>query len=338
MAARAVIFGCSGVELTAAEQAFFREAAPWGFILFARNCSTPEQVRTLTTALRACVDRADVPVLIDQEGGRVQRLRGGPWRSRPAAAAFGEMCRRDMRAACDLAYDNARLMAAELLDLGINVDCVPCLDLPVEGAHDVIGDRAFSRDPGTVAALGRAVVEGMLDSGVLPVIKHIPGHGRARSDSHAELPTVDAPRGELETRDFVPFRALAKVPLAMSAHVVYTDIDASAPATTSRRVIDDVVRGSVGFDGLLMTDDLGMRALSGSMAERAQAAIGAGCDVILHCNGQLDEMREVANAVPVLEGKSLARARAAFAALRRPKPFAIAEAQARVDANLARVA
>lgn len=338
MTAKAVIFGCAGHELTAAELGFFRTEQPWGFILFARNCASPAQVRALTASLRESVGRADAPILIDQEGGRVQRLRGEHWRSRPSAAAFGALCCSDARTARDLAYDNARVMAAELVDLGINVDCVPCLDVPVEGSHDVIGDRAFARDPKVVAALGQSVIDGMLDGGVLPVIKHMPGHGRACADSHFALPAVDAPRSQLEQSDFLPFRALAHAPLAMTAHVVYTDIDPAAPATTSGTVIDEIVRGFIGFDGALMTDDLSMRALGGSFGERAQAAIAAGCDLVLHCNGNMDEMREVAAAVPVLTGKAFERTRAAISALRRPSPFAVAEAQARLDARLARVA
>lgn len=335
MTARAVIFGCDGHELTAAEQSFFRETQPWGFILFSRNCGSPDQVRRLTASLRACVGRSDAPILIDQEGGRVQRLRGEHWRKRPAAATFGAMNRQDPVSARSLAYDNARVMAAELYDLGINVDCVPCVDVPVEGAHDIVGDRAFGRDPWVVSSLGQSVIDGMLDGGVLPVIKHVPGHGRARADSHMELPVVDTPRDELERTDFVPFRALARAPFAMTAHVVYTDIDPTAPATTSKRVIDEVVRGFIGFDGALMTDDLSMRALKGTHTERVKASIAAGCDLILHCNRGMTEMREVATATPMLSGKALARAEKALSLLQKPKPFAVAEAQTRLDAMLA---
>lgn len=335
MSVRAVIFGCDGHELNAEEAQFFREAKPWGFILFKRNCGSPDQVRKLTRALRDCVGRKDAPILIDQEGGRVQRLRGEHWRQRPAAAAFGAINRQNPQSARDLAYDNARVMAAELADLGINVDCTPCVDVPIEGAHDIIGDRAFGRDPWTVAALGQAVIDGMLDSGVLPVIKHVPGHGRARADSHMELPVVDTPRAELERSDFAPFRALAQAPLAMTAHVVYTDIDPNAPATTSKRVIDEAIRGFIGFDGALMTDDLSMRALKGSYTERVRGAIGAGCDLILHCNRGMDDMREVAAATPMLSGKALQRTEHALAALKPARPFAVAEAQSRIDAALA---
>lgn len=336
MSVRAVIFGCDGHELSAAEREFFRAANPWGFILFHRNCGSPEQLRRLTAQLRECVRRENAPILIDQEGGRVQRLRGDHWRQRPAAAAFGAINRQDPKMARDLAYDNARVMAAELSDLGINVDCTPCVDVPIEGAHDIIGDRAFARDPWVVAALGQAVIDGMLDGGVLPIIKHMPGHGRARADSHMELPVVDTPRAELERSDFAPFRALAHAPLGMTAHVVYADIDATAPATTSKRVIDEAVRGFIGFDGALMTDDLSMRALKGSFAERVRASIAAGCDLMLHCNRNMDEMREIAGATPVLSGKALERTERALAALKPVQPFATAAAQSRVDAALAR--
>jgi beta-N-acetylhexosaminidase len=335
---RAVIFGCDGHELTAEERAFFRDVQPWGFILFHRNCGSPEQVRTLTAALHACVERADAPILIDQEGGRVQRLRGEHWRNRPAAATFGALNRQDPALAREMAYANARLMAADLLDIGVNVDCVPCVDVPVEGAHDIIGDRAFGRDPWLVAGLGQAVIDGMLDGGVLPVIKHIPGHGRAGADSHLDLPLVATSRDELERSDFAPFRALSHAPLAMTAHVVYTAIDPNAPATTSKRVIDEVVRGFMGYDGCLMTDDLTMRALKGTLTERVKASLAAGCDLILHCNRNMDEMREVAAATPVLSGKAAERAARALKALKPAKPFLAADAQARVDAAIGRVA
>lgn len=337
MSVRAAIFGCEGQELTADERAFFRDANPWGFILFQRNCGTPDQLRKLTASLRDAVGRANAPILIDQEGGRVQRLRGEHWKKRPPAASFGAINRQNPAAARDLAYDNARVMAEELRDLGINVDCVPCVDVPVEGSHDIIGDRAFARDPWVVASLGQAVIDGMLDGGVLPVIKHIPGHGRARADSHLELPVVDTPRAELERSDFAPFRALAHAPLGMSAHVVYADIDPAAPATLSKRVVDEVIRGFIGFDGALMTDDLTMHALKGSLADRARAATAAGCDLVLHCKGSVADMREVAAATPILTGKALERTNRALAELKPSKPFAIAEAQSRVDAALAQV-
>lgn len=334
MSVRAVIFGCDGHELTSDEISFFQQAKPWGFILFGRNCGSPDQVRRLTASMREVLGRKDAPILIDQEGGRVQRLRGAHWKPRPPAASFGTISRQNPRAARDLAYDNARIMGAELLDLGVNVDCTPCVDVPVEGAHNIIGDRAFGNDAWVVASLGQAVIDGMMDSGVLPVVKHLPGHGRARADSHMELPVVDTAREELERTDFTPFRALSRAPLGMTAHVVYSDIDATAPATTSKKVIDEVVRGFIGFDGLLMTDDLTMRALKGSLSERVKASIAAGCDMILHCTRNMDEMREIADATPLLSGKALDRADRALSLLGRPKAFEIAAAQLRVDSAL----
>lgn len=334
MSTRAVIFGCDGLELTAEEQAFFREVQPWGFILFKRNCESPEQVRKLTSSMRALLGRANAPILIDQEGGRVQRLRGDHWRNRPAAASFGALNRQDPSMAREMAYANARLMAKDMLDIGVNVDCAPVVDVPIDGAHDIIGDRAFGRDPWLVASLGQAVIDGMLDGGVLPVIKHIPGHGRARADSHLELPVVDTSRDELERSDFAPFRALAQAPFAMTAHVVYSAIDPNAPATTSKRVIDEIVRGFMGYDGCLLTDDLTMRALKGTLAERVKASLAAGCDIILHCTRNMDEMREIAGATPVLSGKALERAERALRALKPAKPFAVAEVQTRLDAAL----
>lgn len=334
MSVRAVIFGCDGHELTSDEISFFRQVKPWGFILFGRNCGSPDQVRRLTASMRDVLGRENAPILIDQEGGRVQRLRGAHWKPRPAAAAFGTISRQNPRAARDLAYDNARVMGAELLDLGVNVDCTPCVDVPVEGAHNIIGDRAFANDPWVVASLGQAVIDGMMDSGVLPVVKHIPGHGRARADSHMELPVVDTSREELERTDFTPFRALARAPLGMTAHVVYSDIDATAPATTSKKVIDEIVRGFIGFDNLLMTDDLTMRALKGSLTERVKASIAAGCDMILHCTRNMDEMREIAEATPVLSGKARERAERALQALSAPKPLEVASVQSRIDSAL----
>lgn len=334
MSVRAVIFGCDGLVLTAEEVAFFEAARPWGFILFGRNCASPEQVKKLTASMREVLGRENAPILIDQEGGRVQRLRGQHWRPRPPAAAFGAVSRQNPRAARDLAYDNARIMGAELYELGINVDCVPCVDVPVEGAHGIIGDRAFANDPWVVAGLGQSVIDGMMDSGVLPVIKHLPGHGRAKADSHMELPVVDTPREELERTDFTPFRALARSHLGMTAHVVFSQIDPSSPATTSKKVIDEVVRGFIGFDGLLMTDDLTMRALRGSLSERVKASVAAGCDMILHCTRHMEEMREIADATPLLSGKALERAERAMAAFKRPRAIEVAVLQSRVDAAL----
>jgi beta-N-acetylhexosaminidase len=336
MTARAFIVGCSGLELNPDERAFFRDADPWGFILFKRNIEAPDQVRSLTGSLRETVGRADAPILIDQEGGRVQRMGPPHWRRYPPGRAYGRLGSDGTQG--EMARLAARLIAHDLLSVGINVDCLPVLDVPAPGAHDIIGDRAYADDPAAVAALGRAAAEGLLDGGVLPVIKHIPGHGRAGADSHEALPMVEAAREELERIDFAPFRALADMPLGMSAHVVYTAIDPGNPATTSRRVIEEVIRGAIGFGGLLMSDDLSMKALSGSLRERAAAALAAGCDVALHCNGKLDEMQAVAEAAPVLAGASQQRAEDALTRIRRrPEPLDPVDAHARLTAALASV-
>ena len=313
------IFGCAGPVLRADEQDFFRDVKPLGFILFARNCETPEQLKTLTADLRDLAGRDDTPILIDQEGGRVARLKPPHWRQTPAAGTFGQAYQADPGAALEAAKLNAKLMGRELTELGINVDCAPSLDLQVTGASEVIGDRAFSDDPEVVAELGRAVCEGLLDAGVLPVIKHLPGHGRALVDSHHALPVVDTPHAELAASDFAPFRALADMPLGIGAHIVYTDIDPDHPATTSARVIDEVIRGEIGFDGLLMGDDLSMEALAGTVGERAGASIAAGCEVVLHCNGKLDEMRAVADALPALAPQSIRRWQKACELRNRPE-------------------
>lgn len=331
MAARtAAIYGCAGTALNAGERAFFREAQPWGFILFARNIEDLHQVRTLVSMLRDTVQDAHAPVLIDQEGGRVARLKPPHWRKRPAWQRFGDLYRDSPEQAREAAYLNARGIAHELAALGIDVDCLPVLDVPSPGANDVIGDRAFASDPAIVAALGRVVIDALLDGGVLPVMKHIPGHGRATADSHFALPRVSTPVEELFARDFAPFRALAGCPLAMTAHVVYEPLDPDHPATTSAKIIGGVIRGWMGFDGLLMSDDLSMKALSGSLAERGQAALVAGCDVLLHCNGEMDEMQAVASVAPPLEGKSRARADAALARLHAPQNYDPDAANARL--------
>jgi beta-N-acetylhexosaminidase len=334
----AFIAGCSGLVLTPDERAFFRDAEPWGFILFKRNIETPGQVAALTADLRASVGRADAPVLIDQEGGRVQRMRPPLWPAYPAGRAYGQLYARDPVVGRELTRLAARLIAHDLLSLGVTVDCLPVLDVPVRGAHDVIGDRAYGDEPETVAILGRAAAEGLMAGGVLPVIKHVPGHGRAFSDSHLELPVVDAPRAELEARDFAPFRALADMPLAMTAHVVYADIDPARPATTSHIVMTQIIRGALGYGGLVMSDDLSMNALSGTFGERATAAFAAGCDVALHCNGQLDEMKAVAAETPVLADEAERRAEAALARIRHaPEPLDPEEARARLNEALGAV-
>ncbi|HEX3652939.1 MAG TPA: beta-N-acetylhexosaminidase [Rhizomicrobium sp.] len=325
------IYGCAGTELSADECAFFREAQPWGFILFARNIGDPAQVRTLVSSLRATVGDENAPLLIDQEGGRVARLKPRHWKARPPAQRFGDMYHENAEAGREAAYLNARLIAHDLAQLGINVDCVPVLDLPAAGADAVIGDRAFASDRKTAIALGRAVIEGMLDGGVLPVMKHIPGHGRATADSHFALPRVSTPEVELRETDFVPFRALNGCPMAMTAHVVYEAVDPEHPATTSARVIRDVIRDEIGFDGLLMSDDLSMKALAGSFAERSRAALAAGCDILLHCNGSMEEMQAVAGEATPLEGEAKMRAEMALSHLHAPKRFDPAAAEARLS-------
>lgn len=308
---RAVILGCAGPALSDAERDFFADADPLGFILFERNCHDPDQLRGLVDSLRRAVGRVDAPVLIDQEGGRVARLGPPHWERRPPARAFGRLAESDGRAAREAAYLNARLIAADLATLGIDVDCAPVADVPVEGAHDVIGDRAFSHDPATVASLALAVCEGLIDGGVQPVIKHIPGHGRARADSHRELPVVDAPLAELEKTDFVPFRAMGFTAWAMTAHILYTAIDETQPGSASPRVIGDVIRGDIGFDGVLISDDIAMRALHGGVGERAASVLAAGCDLALHCTGDLDEMIEVSRSVGPLSREARVRLAAA---------------------------
>ena len=300
MTPRAVIFGCAGAALSAWERDFFAETAPLGFILFQRNCVEPAQVTRLVAELREAVQRQDAPVLIDQEGGRVARLKPPHWRSAPAAAVFGDLALRDRARGREAAMLNAELIATELRELGVNVDCLPLLDLRFEAAHEIIGDRAFGKDPEIVADLGRAVCDGLLAGGVVPIIKHIPGHGRARVDSHETLPVVDATLQELKESDFVAFKILADAPWAMTAHVVYRAVDPQAPATTSPKVIEEIIRGHIGFGGVLVSDDLSMEALSGSLGERAAAALAAGCDIALHCNGERGEMEAVAAAASEL--------------------------------------
>ncbi len=333
--ARAFICGCAGEALTDEERAFITGYQPWGLILFKRNIAAPEQVAALTRSFREIVGRANAPVLIDQEGGRVQRMGPPHWPKYPPAADLGRLPR-DAEAHAGLA---ACLMAADLGAVGINVDCLPVLDVPAPGGHHVIGDRAYGNTPGRVAAFGRAVAEAMIAGGVLPVIKHIPGHGRAMADSHLELPVVSASRAELEAIDFAPFRALADMPLAMTAHVVYTALDPNGPATTSASVVSQIIRGHIGFDGLLMSDDLSMKALKGSFGERAAATFRAGVDVALHCNGVLAEAVPVAEAAPILGGRSLERAEKALARLTGPrKAIDPVDARARLDLALATLA
>jgi beta-N-acetylhexosaminidase len=312
MTARAFICAVAGTTLTPAERAFLREAEPWGLIVFRRNVETPAQLRRLTESFREAVGR-DAPVLVDQEGGRVQRLGPPHWPSYPPGAAYAGLYQRNAGEGERAAYLGARLIGSDLAAVGIDVDCLPVADVPVAGADPVIGDRAYGNCPEQVAVLARAVAEGLLAAGVLPVLKHIPGHGRARVDSHQALPVVETGRATLDATDFAAFRLLADLPLGMTAHVVYTAIDALAPATTSVTVVHDVIREAIGFRGLLMSDDISMGALSGSVEQRCRGAIAAGCDMVLHCSGELVQMHAVAGAVPELGGESAARAAAALA-------------------------
>jgi beta-N-acetylhexosaminidase len=337
MGARAFITGIAGTVLTDRERAFFRESEPWGLIVFKRNINTPDQVRRLTDSFRDAVRRADAPVLVDQEGGRVQRLGPPHWPSYPPGAAYGRLYDRDPEEGLAAARLGARLIATDLAAVGIDVDCWPLVDVPVDGADAVIGDRAFGSSPDKVAAIAGAVAGGLRDGGVLPVVKHIPGHGRAMADSHHELPVVEADRNSLDACDFRAFRPLAGLPLAMTAHVVFTAVDPVTPATTSVTIVREVIRGLIGFDGVLMTDDISMEALTGTIRARSRAALAAGCDVVLHCNGRFDEMCEVAEAVPPLEGAAARRASAALAWRRSAPEIDEAEARRQFAAMMASV-
>src|SRR5882757_6446021 len=336
MKMRAFITGVSGTELGAEEREFIRAERPWGFILFKRNIETPSQVVQLVRDLREAADEPDAPVLIDQEGGRVQRLGPPHWPVYPPGAVFGTLYDIDPALGLSAAQLSARLIAADLFELGVTVDCLPLADMPVAGADAVIGNRAYGTEPAKVAAIARAVTEGLEQGGILPVLKHIPGHGRATADTHFRLPVVDTANAELERTDFAAFRPLAELPMAMTAHVVFSALDPAHPATTSATIIEQVIRGVIGFQGLLMSDDVSMNALAGSIAERTRAIVNAGCDMVLHCNGNLDEMREVAREAPVLSGKALDRAKRALASRRAPQPFDRAAARAELDELIGR--
>ena len=327
---RAFICGLKGLALEPEERSFLKETSPWGLILFRRNIESRTQLASLTAEIRQALGR-QVPILVDQEGGRVQRLNAPQWKSYPCAARFLEVAS-DLENAKRLAWLGARLIAYDLREVGIDVDCLPVLDVPADGAHDIISDRAYARDCHYVAQLGRAAAEGLMAGGVAPVMKHIPGHGRALSDSHLELPTVSASLSELDRLDFVSFRANADLPMAMTAHVVYSAIDPENPGTLSKTIIQDIIRKTIGFNGLLMTDDLSMKALSGDFRLRAEQAIAAGCDVVLHCNGDLEEARQVAEGAPLLRDKSAHRAERALDAIARIAPFDVAKARAEFDA------
>jgi beta-N-acetylhexosaminidase len=334
---KAFITGLAGTKLNDAERAFIRAERPWGFILFRRNIDTPAQVAALTNEIRDVLGEADVPILVDQEGGRVQRFRPPNWPLYPAGAAFGQLY--DIAPALGLkaARLSARLIADDLTKVGVTVDCLPLADVPVVGADDVIGDRAYGNEPLKVAAIARAVTEGLEQGGILPILKHIPGHGRATADSHLALPVVNTPQSELESIDFAAFRPLADLPMAMTAHVVFSAYDSAQPATTSATMIERVIRGLIGFQGLLMSDDVGMNALAGSIAERTKALLAAGCDMVLACSGEPEEMHQVARETPELSGKALDRAKAALASRQAPRPLDRDAAQAELDELIGRL-
>jgi beta-N-acetylhexosaminidase len=322
---KAVIFGCAGLTLSADERAFFRDADPLGFILFARNVEDPAQARRLTEDLRSSVGRAEAPVLIDQEGGRVARLRPPHWRKAPSARVLGDLYARNPEAGLEATHLNARLLAADVASIGCDVDCLPVLDIAFPETHAAIGDRTYSAQPEAVAALGRAAAEGLMAEGVMPVMKHMPGHGRATVDSHHALPHVSVSREVLERTDFLPFKLLADLPWGMTAHVLYEAIDPTAALTVSARGVKEVVRGHIGFDGLLSSDDLNMQALGGSAGQRAARALAAGCDIALHCNGRMDEMVEVAGTTGAMTRDAVRRfeaGRSYLARHRRPQALA----------------
>tara|TARA_R100001509_G_scaffold164621_2_gene142916 strand:- start:106 stop:1173 length:1068 start_codon:yes stop_codon:yes gene_type:complete len=304
---RACILGVEGTELSNWEKGFFREADPYGFILFARNVTDLKQVKALNNQLREVVGNINVPIFVDQEGGRVMRLKPPHWRKIPAAGVFGQLFETAPENAREAAYINARLMAADLRDAGFNITCAPVLDIRFPGMSDVVGDRSYGSTVEQIVPLASAVAAGLLDGGIAPVIKHIPGHGRASVDSHKDLPIVTASREELSRLDFEPFRQMKDVVAAMSAHLLFTAIDDQRPGTVSAKVISEIVRGDIGFENLLISDDLSMEALGGSIASRTHECLAAGCDIALHCNGKRTEMEEVVSMAPKLAGEALTR-------------------------------
>lgn len=295
--ARPVIQDCDGLAMTAEERSVFKDLNPFGFILFARNCQSPDQLKKLTDEMKETVGREDVPIFIDQEGGRVCRLNPQYWRRPPSGEAIKNLYKKDKEKGLAAAKINARLVAEDLRLLGISANCYPLLDLKHPGADKVIGDRSFGEDITAVSLLGEAACEGLFSGGILPVVKHIPGHGRANIDSHKALPIIDTPLDILKKTDFVPFRTLNHMPLAMTAHIIYSAIDADLPATLSETVIRQLIREYIGFKGVLISDDVSMKALNGKSAESAKQALVAGCDLVLHCNASLDERREVLEAL-----------------------------------------
>lgn len=336
LSCRAFVSGCSGHRLTSEERDFFKSTSPWGLILFKRNVLEPIQIKELISEFREVVGRSDAPVLIDQEGGRVQRLGPPHWRRYPAAQRYLQAARGDLSKAEELTRLGARLIAHDLHELGFTIDCAPALDLGFEGRTDAIGDRTFARDPRDIIRLGRAFAEGLSAGGILPAIKHMPGHGRAVVDSHKLLPKVEVPIPELIESDFLPFCELSDLPIGLTAHILFPHVDPDAPATLSRIVVQDVIRGLIGFDGLLLSDDISMEALQGDFRSRAAAFFAAGGDIALHCNGDLAEAEGVAAASPLVKDKTLERVERAFSWLKtEPEPFDPVDAAAKLDAALA---
>ena len=332
---QAAIYGFEGLELTASERAFFRDCDPAGFILFKRNCESREQLRRLTDSLRDLTGRPEVPILIDQEGGRVARMKPPEWPAFPAALRFAELYAIAPSSAIEAARANARAIGLMLRDVGVNVDALPLLDVRQEGASDIIGDRALGSAPMQVSALGRAVLDGLASAGVVGIVKHIPGHGRALVDSHHELPIVTASADALE-EDLEPFERLSSAPMGMMAHVVYTAWDPQHPASQSPTVIEQIVRQRIGFGGFLMSDDSNMNALTGTQAERASACVAAGCDVALPCNGVLADNMEIAGALGEISIDGAERlARAMATTMIEPEGPDFAESIAKRDSLLA---
>jgi beta-N-acetylhexosaminidase len=333
---KSFIMGCKEARLTLDEKSFLSNERPWGLILFRRNIVERQQVRDLIAEFRDRVGRAEAPVLVDQEGGRVQRLGPPHWRLYPAADRFLKVARGDVTKAAHLAALGSRLIAHDLREVGITVNCLPVLDCPVEGASEAIGDRAYADNPEVITEIGRAAANGLIAGGVLPVLKHMPGQGRALVDSHFDLPLVSAAQNELAFRDFKPFQALAHLPIGMTGHVVFSAFDTQEPVTTSKLMIAEVIRGHIGFDGLLLSDDLSMKALHGDFPERTRKIFAAGCDIALHCNGNFVEARAVAESSPELTGDSLRRAKLALSMISGPlSPFDPVEASQILDASLA---
>jgi len=330
---KAAILGLKGLELSDVERSFFMKERPLGFILFKRNIDNPSQVKNLVKQLKECVEW-DCPILVDQEGGRVARLKPPHWRNSPAVKFFADMAKKDLEAAKEATYMNARLIGEELYNVGINVDCAPVCDLVFDGAHDIIGDRSFGSDPENVAILARQMALGLADSGVLPIIKHIPGHGRARVDSHESLPAVDTSLAELRKTDFVVFEKLANIPWAMTAHITYTAIDTENPATLSPKVIK-IIRDDIGFSGILISDDLSMKALNGSFSQRASNSLKAGCDLVLHCNGEMEEMVQVVEGTTTIDDNLAARLEKSFSFCSRDKHKSINVTQTEENLRLA---